>query len=986
MIRAIAVLALMLMVTACVAAPVLRVVEDFEGEVPELTDDAEIIEVEGNRVMQWAPDREEPWFLNIAFSGVELDEWDRLELRYRIEGAEEVDWWGVKVVDFPLGDGFQVPYRVPKSEVALGEWATADFTLHPVPMKWGDSPNETAQTIILRASGVQGEAPVFLVDDIRVARDALHMSVEPGGVEPAADGWRRDFTLEVRSAAEQPMTISFEGADVPDGATMDLPDPVELPAGERREAIASMSIPGGLPPLTQIEATFAAMSDDDDRVEEALTVSVPLPELEHPVLLVTRDDLPRIRGLIETLDWAREAWEPILRSADRWAEREIEMPDRGGQWYHWYTCDECGGNLQTVSPTEHVCGACGAEYTGWPYDDVVIMRTHNNLSNATRDLGLAYAVTGDDRYAAKAREILLGYADVYLDYPLHNKQGEDGGGACHVGAQPLSEATWLIPIVQGFDCIYDLLSEDERAEIAEKVLLPAAELVRSYANSIHNIPCWENAAYGMVGITLGVSDLASDAINGEFGFRNQIEQGVDDDGVWYEGSWGYHYYTMSALEPLAVAAEHVGIDLYSDRYLSMFTAPVRMMGPTGTLPAFNDSGRTSAMGTGRAKLYENAASHWEADELAVVLAGAGRRSGYQALLFGPDELPAGATSLSSTIFPAAGVAMLRTKAADRPGDLVHGVPANCLALDYGPHGGGHGHPDKLAFEMHVMGRLFATDAGSVKYGNPAHRGWYKQTLSHNTVVVDGESQQPTEGDLLFHVFGDNVGLVGVESDAAYHGVTLRRVMALLPDGMLDITLALSDDEHQYDWAFHGRGDLKPSPEMTPLEGAPGEGMYEWAEDWRSAGERDEFTGDWAIEDGPVVRFAHAAAPAAELFAAIGRGNPGTARDPFIMSRVNAEGAAWATAMWWGSDDAPEITLLSATRDGEELSPSDAFGLEVTVGGRNLILVTAAEGGATFGEIDLEGAAALVELDGERPVRCLAAEAARVTVNGVEIAR
>ncbi|MFP4249196.1 MAG: heparinase II/III family protein [Armatimonadota bacterium] len=982
--RVIAVFALVLLVTTCAAAPVVRVVEDFEGEAPSLADEADVVEIDGNRVLRWAPDREEPWFLDISFSGVELDEWDRLEFRYRIEGAEAVDWWGVKVVDFPLGDGYQIPYRVPEEDVAIGEWATAEFTLHPIPMKWGDAPNETAQTVILRASGVEGDAPVFLVDDLRVARDALHMSVEPGEILPAGDGWRRDFTIEVRSAAEQPMAVGFEGADLPDGATMELPDPLELPAGERRDAVASMSIPGELPPLTQIEATFAAMSDDDDRVEEALTVSVPLPEVEHPVLLVTRDDLPRVRERIATLDWAREAWEPILRSADRWSEREIEMPDRGGQWYHWYTCDECGGNLETVSPTEHVCGACGAEYTGWPYDDVVIMRRHNNLSNATRDLGLAYAVTGDEKYAAKAREILLGYADVYLDYPLHNKQGEDGRGACHVGAQPLSEATWLIPIVQGFDCIFDLLSEDERAEIAERVLLPAAELVRSYANSIHNIPCWENAAYGMAGITLGVSDLASDAINGEFGFRNQIEQGVDDDGVWYEGSWGYHYYTMSALEPLAVAAEHVGIDLYSDRYLSMFTAPVRMMGPTGTLPAFNDSGRTSAVGTGRAKLYENAASHWEAEELAVVLAAAGRRSGYQALLFGPDELPTGATSLSSTIFPAAGVAMLRTDPDDRPGDLIHGVPANCLALDYGPHGGGHGHPDKLAFEMHVMGRLFATDAGSVKYGNPAHRGWYKQTLSHNTVVVDGASQQPTEGDLLFHVFGDNVGLVGVESDEAYHGVTLRRVMALLPEGMLDITLALSDDEHQYDWALHGRGELTPAAEMTPLEAAPGEGMYEWAEDWRTAGEVGALAGDWAIDEDVTIRIAHTVTPAAEVFTAIGRGNPASARDPFMMTRANTADAAWGTAAWWGSDEQPEVALLRGTRDGEELALNEAVGIEVTVGARRLLLLTLADGEATFGDTVLDGSAALVELDGERPIRCLAAEAARVTVDGVEI--
>ena len=981
--RVTAIIALLLTATMCAAAPVVQTIEDFEGAAPQLPANAQIVAADGNHLLRWQPTDGQPWFLNLDFSGVELDEWDQLTFRYRIDGADEVDWWGAKLVDFPLGGGYQVPYRLPQDEVALGEWATAEFTLHPVPDKWGDAPNETAQTINFRASGVKGDAPVFLIDDIRVVRQAYYLSVEPGETVRDADLWRREYSVELRSAADETLTVSFEPRPLMSEMTLDLPEPVELAPGERWEGTISGAIPVADAPLTRSRESFAAVTDEGDSVEEELAMSVPLPEIGHPVLMLTQNDLPRILERIETQDWAPSAWDAVLNSADRWLERDIEMPDRGGQWYHWYSCEKCGASLQTVSPTEHVCPSCGATYSGWPYDDVVVMRAHNSLSNATRDLGLAYALTGDRRYAEKAREILLGYAGVYLDYPMHNVHGEAGGGACHVGAQPLSEATWLIPIVQGFDCVWDTLSEDDRAAIADGVLLPAAELVRSYATSIHNLPCWENSAYGMVGITLGNDDLAAGAINGEFGFRNQVEQGVDDDGMWYEGAWGYHYYTMSALEPLAVAAEHIGIDLYSDRYLSMFTAPVRMMGPTGLLPAFNDSGRASAVGAGRARLYENAASHWEAPELGVVL-GTGNRSGYQALLYGPDELPAGTTSLASTIFPAAGVAMLRSEADERPSGLIPGVPANSLALDYGPHGSGHGHPDKLGFEMHVLGRLFAADAGSVKYGNPAHKGWYKQTLSHNTVVVDGESQRATEGELLFHAFGDEASLVGVESDAAYDGVVLRRVMALLPGGWLDITLALSADEHRYDWTLHGRGDLAPEAQMTDLDVAPGEGAYEWATDWRTAGEVADFAGEWAIDEDLTLHVAHTVAPEAEIFTAIGRGNPSSARDPFIMSRANATDAAWGTAAWWGSADTPEIALVSGTRDGRELGLGEAVGVEVTVGDRRLLLLTATDGGATFGEVTLDGSGALVEIDGDRPVRCLAADATSVTAGGTEL--
>ena len=47
------------------------------------------------------------------------------------------------------------------------------------------------------------------------------------------------------------------------------------------------------------------------------------------------------------------------------------------------------------------------------------------------------------------------------------------------------------------------------------------------------------------------------------------------------------------------------------------------------------------------------------------------------------------------------------------------IPENYLALDYGPHGGGHGHPDKLGFVLYGRGTLLAEDPGCIAYGNPA---------------------------------------------------------------------------------------------------------------------------------------------------------------------------------------------------------------------------------------------------------------------------
>ena len=66
------------------------------------------------------------------------------------------------------------------------------------------------------------------------------------------------------------------------------------------------------------------------------------------------------------------------------------------------------------------------------------------------------------------------------------------------------------------------------------------------------------------------------------------------------------------------------------------------------------------------------------------------------------------------------------------------MQATWLCLKYGPHGGGHGHPDKNNFVLYARGKVLFPDPGTRPYGSPLHNGWDKITLAHNTLVVDGE--------------------------------------------------------------------------------------------------------------------------------------------------------------------------------------------------------------------------------------------------------
>ena len=89
--------------------------------------------------------------------------------------------------------------------------------------------------------------------------------------------------------------------------------------------------------------------------------------------------------------------------------------------------------------------------------------------------------------------------------------------------------------------------------------------------------------------------------------------------------------------------------------------------------------------------------------------------------------------------PATGYAVLRSQP-DGDGQPSPATEQYAL-LKYGLHGGGHGHPDKLGLTLYAQGSRLAPDLGTPGYGIDLFQGWYRQTISHNTVILDGLSQR-----------------------------------------------------------------------------------------------------------------------------------------------------------------------------------------------------------------------------------------------------
>ncbi|MGQ9455658.1 MAG: heparinase II/III domain-containing protein [Armatimonadota bacterium] len=538
----------------------------------------------------------------------------------------------------------------------------------------------------------------------------------------------------------------------------------------------------------------------------------------HPRLLFNEDGIARLRRRIETCEWAKTSWIARKKRIDELLGKQVELPPRGGNWYHWYACPKHSSRLVTGKRIgqwqwEHICPVDNEVFVGDPddpsrdYDGCAISDVHTQWSRAIRDLGVAYQVTGDLRYANKAREILLAYAGVYNSYPLHTVRGEAKVGGGKVGAQSLDESVWLIPVCQGADLIWNVLSEDDRRLIAENLFISAVkEVILPHKLGIHNIQCWKNSAVGLVGFLLGDEELIESAINDpEQGYWAQLAKGVTADGQWWEGAWGYHFYTMWALWPLTEAARNCGINLYGPELRRMFDAPIKFAMPNLRLPAFNDS-RESDLKASRG-IYELGYARY-ADPNYLELLHVGERDSDYALWFGEPILPSPSSQARrSANYPASGYAILVRG---------EGEDASWLCLKYGPHGGGHGHPDKLSFVLYARGEVVAVDPGTAYYGLPIQADWFRTSLAHNTLVINETSQNPTEGKLISFGSSDGADYVVVDAGPVYEGVRFVRTVVILSRDLIIVAdQILADRPCTIDIAYHQRGEW-----VELLEGEP----------------------------------------------------------------------------------------------------------------------------------------------------------------------
>ncbi|MCH2665689.1 heparinase II/III family protein [bacterium] len=554
-------------------------------------------------------------------------------------------------------------------------------------------------------------------------------------------------------------------------------------------------------------------------------------ENEWPIVACTPEELSRLRTAYEEGGERGEVVARVVEQADKALRRTISFPPEGGQHNQWYQCDRCQIGLETVDDTHHKCLKCGEIYLGYPYDNVIYSKKFHGLTRDMNRCAWAFALTGKLTYAQKARDILVEFAERYETYPLHSaNQGKRDdplrNSSGHIFEQTLNEASWTESVVETYDLARqsDAFSSTDHVTIRTFLRALAANIWKHKAGK-SNWQTYHNSAFILIGGVLGDDVLVERALTDPGnGHDYQMDVSVLPGGMWYENSWSYHFYTLGAVERVIETGRRLGIDLYQDpRVKSMYTVAMDYVMADGTLPRFGDALTTGTQG----HRFETAYHYWKDPAFLAVLP---EGPTWDSILLGRDEIPPeSSTRRSSELKKGAGHAILRVSGPDGPSSAV---------MTFGPFGGFHGHFDKLSFVYFSVHKELGYDPGRAKsqaYRLPIHRNWYRATTSHNTVMVDRDSQEGAEGVGEWFGHNDDLAAAVARVDSAYEGVTHRRMLVLRPGYLLvvDELKDRSGRERVYDWLYHNVGQ-SISSDTAEKESSPPEGQgFEFIEEVRT---------------------------------------------------------------------------------------------------------------------------------------------------------
>jgi hypothetical protein len=392
------------------------------------------------------------------------------------------------------------------------------------------------------------------------------------------------------------------------------------------------------------------------------------------------------------------------------------------------------------------------------------------------------------------------------------------------------ESIWLLQLAIALD----LLEMTGRAsalgsDVRDRLIAPSADLIRGYDEGMSNRQVWNNAALLAAARLLDDRGAPEMLIHGPSGLVAHLSDALLPDGTWYEGE-NYHLFAHRGLWYGAGLAAAAGVALDASlirRFEEGFATPFLTALPDFTFPSRRDSqyavslrqwryAELCELGLARraddqrllgalheiyrADVAPGDSGRWrstaEAERNSPPVALTRAELGWRSLLFARDELPPLAPiALPSVVLESQGFAVLR-----RDAGRVY------VALDYGHHGSGHGHPDRLNVILVDRNWRWLDDVGTGSYVDPSLH-WYRSTLAHNAPLIDGQTQHPAHGRLLAFEERGGAGWVRAGVDGVAPGVRLERALVVMPDYLVDVLAWEADRDIVLDLPLHTDGNI-----------------------------------------------------------------------------------------------------------------------------------------------------------------------------------
>ena len=510
-------------------------------------------------------------------------------------------------------------------------------------------------------------------------------------------------------------------------------------------------------------------------------------------------------------DWGKPIVDSLKHFVNERIQHPMEVPLLEGGHLHDYFCPihNARFSFDWNKPNAQYCEFCQKYWTDKKFNWSWVSVVHQNNKDFLKACTYLFLATGDKKYAQYITDLLYDYSLKYPTFMIHNVARQQGGlYSGKMYSQSLDEAVFSTIAARAYLTVKGTMTSKHIEQIENGYLKPCAELLlRQKAGE--NWQVWHNGGIISLGVALGNDSIINVALNDpERGYYKLMELNVREDGWWNEGSPTYHFYPLEAMILSAEALRCRGINLYDKKLYNMFATPGHGVYASLEFPSHNDGWYGESL-IEKAFIYEIAALRYNDPFLKQCLATIYRKAARTA----PEALESNEKYSNKETTPQVRESI--NYSSSGIGLLCSGNKT--VVLKYGPGGGIHGHPDKLSISIHDGKNEIVSDLGTTGYGVPDYKLWYKRTLSHSTLTVDGKDQNPSSGKLISFKKTKNGGEIEASANDAYENVNMQRSLKLKNNKLEDIFTANSPKEHTYDYVLIFTTKPQISGTFIPVE-------------------------------------------------------------------------------------------------------------------------------------------------------------------------